>query len=215
AQAAVVEHGFDAGVGQFAVQRLGRGRHGFVAPGVDHAHRHAPGRHRVGPDDAAVVVVLLDRGGDDARDADAVAAHLQHPRLALLVEHGATHRLRVLVAELEHVADLDAAHDTQLAAVNRAVALDHAADVGDDVGFGQVAAPVHPGQVEAGLVGADDEVGHRRDVAVGEHADRLAGRDRPEEAGLAAQVVGDLGLGGHAVAGQAFDLGQLDLVGLV
>src|SRR5690606_37263337 len=106
---------------------------------------HLPRRHRFRPQDAGVVVVLLHGRGHDARDADAVAAHLQHARLALLVEHGAVHRTRVLVAELDHVADLDAAHDPQLAAVGRAVALDHAADVGDGVGLGQVAAPVDAG----------------------------------------------------------------------
>src|SRR3546814_5919541 len=103
---------------------------------------HAPGRHRVGPEDAACIEVLLDRGGDDARDADAVAAHLQHARLALFVEHRAAHRFGVLAAKLEHVADLDAAHDAQFTAVGRAVAFDHAANVGDGVWFGQVATPV-------------------------------------------------------------------------
>src|SRR5690606_19416834 len=215
AQAAVVEHGLDAGIGQLAVQRFGRGGHGVVALGIDHAHRHAPRRHRFGPDDAVVVVVLLDRGGDDARDADAVAAHLQHARLALFVEHRAAHRLGVLAAELEHVADLDAAHDAQFAAVGGAIALDHVAHVGDGIGFGQVATPVDAGQVETRLVGADDEVGHRRDFAVGDHADRLPGRHRPQAPGLAAQVRADLGFGGQAVAGHALDLGQLDLVDLV
>ena len=44
------------------------------------------------------------------------------------------------------------------------------------VGFGQVAAPVDAGEVEARLVGADDEIGHRRDAAVGDDADRLLRR---------------------------------------
>jgi hypothetical protein len=35
------------------------------------------------PDDAALVVVLLDGGGHDARHADAVAAHLHHLGLAV------------------------------------------------------------------------------------------------------------------------------------
>ena len=53
-------------------------------------------------------------------------------------------------------------------AVRATVAGDDVADVGDDVGFGQVAAPVDAGDVEAGFVGADDEIGHRRDAAVGD-----------------------------------------------
>src|SRR3546814_6719788 len=80
------------------------------------------------------------------------------------------------------------------------------ANVGDGVWFGQVATPVDAGEMEARLVRADHEVGHRRDLAVGEHADRLPGRHRSEEPGLAAKVREDLRLGGHAVVGQALEL---------
>ena len=45
----------------------------------------------------------------------------------------------------------------------RRVALDHVAQVGD-VRLGQIAAPVHAGEVEAVLVRAADEVAHRRDA---------------------------------------------------
>ena len=73
------------------------------------------------------------------------------------------------------MADLDAARDAQRALPSGARSpCDDVADVGDDVGFGQVAAPVDAGDVEAGLVGADDEIGHRRDLAVGDDADRLS-----------------------------------------
>src|SRR3546814_9914789 len=47
---------------------------------------------------------------------------------------------------------------------------------------------VDAGQVETRLVGADHEVGHRRDAAVGDDGDRLLRTDRAEEARLAAQV---------------------------
>ena len=68
------------------------------------------------------------------------------------------------------MADLDAALDRQHAlAVGRRIALDDVADVGHEVGLGQVAAPVDAGEVEVGLVGAADEVAHRRDGAVGDH----------------------------------------------
>ena len=113
------------------------------------------------------------------------------------------------------MADLDAAGQTDFAAVLGALALDHAADVGHGFGFGQVAAPVDAGDVEARLVGADDEVGHRRDLAVGDHADRPLRADRAEEAGLAAEVVEDFRLAGHAVVGHAGHLLKLDLVDLV
>ena len=71
-------------------------------------------RHR--PDDAVLVVVLLDGRGDDARDADAVAAHLGRLLLAVDVEEGHAHGLRVLRAEEEDVADLDAPVALEVAA---------------------------------------------------------------------------------------------------
>ena len=46
---------------------------------------------------------------DGARDADAVAAHLDRLLLAVGVEEGRAHRLAVLGAEVEDLADLDAA----------------------------------------------------------------------------------------------------------
>ena len=107
---------------------------------------------------------------------------------------------------------LDAAHDADLAAVGGPVARHHVADVGHGLRFRQVAAPVDARQVEAGLIGADHEVRHRRHVAVGDHADRLLRADRAEEPRLAAQVGEDLGLRRQAVLGHAGDLAQLDLV---
>ena len=66
------------------------------------------------------------------------------------------------------MADLDAALDRQHAlAVGRRIAGDDVADVGHEIGLGQVAAPVDAGVVEVGLVGAADEVAHRRHRAVG------------------------------------------------
>ena len=117
----------------------------------------------------------------DARDADAVAAHLHQLRLAVLVEEGGVHRLAVLGAELEHVADLDAALDREHAlAVGRGIAFDDVADVGHRVGLGQVAAPVDAGEVEALLVGAADEVAHRGHRAVGDDlAPASSGRSGP------------------------------------
>ena len=57
------------------------------------------------------------------------------------------------------------------------------------VGLGQVAAPVDAGVVEVGLVGAADEVAHRRDRAVGDDlAPACCSADRAEVAGLAAEV---------------------------
>ena len=54
------------------------------------------------------------------------------------------------------------------------IAGDDVADVGHQVGLGQVAAPVDAGEVEVGLVGAADEVAHRGHGAVGHHLARAS-----------------------------------------
>ena len=114
------------------------------------------------------------------------------------------------------MAHFDAALDRQHAlAVRRGVAFDDVAQVGDDGRFGHVAAPVGAGVVEAGVVGAADEVGHVGDRAVGHRGHRAKGADRGQVAGHAAVHFQDLGLGREAVRGQAGDLADLDLVELM
>jgi len=65
-------------------------------------------------------VILLDGRRHDARHTNAIAAHEHGHGLALLVEHGGIHGLAVLAAELEDVADLDAARDAERALAGRA-----------------------------------------------------------------------------------------------
>ena len=123
------------------------------------------GASALGPDDAAVVVVLLDGRGHDPGDPDAVAAHFHDLRLTAGVEISCTHRRRIDVAEGEDVADLDAAQDVERAlAVRRRVALDDVAQVGDRVRLAAIAAEIDAAQVEVGLVRAADEIGHRGDA---------------------------------------------------
>ena len=62
------------------------------------------------------------------------------------------------------------------------------------------------------LVGADHEIAHRRDAAIGDDENILARIDRAEEAWLAAQVFEDFRLVGQAVLGKTGQLGQLYLV---
>src|SRR5690606_2837392 len=129
-------------------------------------HDHVEGRDRVRPDDAPLIMVLLDGGGYDAGHTDAVAAHLHDPRLPLGVEHGRAHRAAVLVAELEYLPDLDPARDRELAAAARArVAGDRVTQVRD---FGQlhVAVPVDAAVVVVRAVRAADEVRERHGVLV-------------------------------------------------
>src|SRR6185437_8618419 len=124
ALAAVVEQYLDARRLEGFVQAIGLIAHDLAAIVADRGDRDRERRHRERPDDTPLVVVLLDRRGDDARHSDAVAAHLEDVRPPLGVEVGRAHRLRVDVAECEYMADLDAAHDRQRsAAVGRLIAL--------------------------------------------------------------------------------------------
>ena len=60
--------------------------------------------------DAVVVVVLLDSGRQKALDADAVAAHDDRVTPAVLIRVVSLESLAEVCAQLEDVADLDAAH---------------------------------------------------------------------------------------------------------
>ena len=131
-----------------------------------------------------LVGALLDRGGDDPRRADPVAAHHDRLLLAVLVEVGGAERLRVAGAELEDVADLDRRLDLDRAAAGGGVAgLDRAHVELLEL---EVAAGLDAAQVGVGLVGAGDEAlaGDRRVLE-----DRHLGADRADEADRA-----DLGL---------------------
>jgi len=68
----------------------------------------------VRPDDAALIVILLDGRGDDARHTNAITAMSICTRHRL-IEHRGVHRGAVLASELKDVADLDAAHDLECA----------------------------------------------------------------------------------------------------
>ncbi len=65
--------------------------------------------------EAARVVGLLNGGGENALDADAIAAHDGGDFLAVDVEDARAHGLRVLVTELEDVADFNGFADDEFA----------------------------------------------------------------------------------------------------
>ncbi|MPN05323.1 hypothetical protein SDC9_152573 [bioreactor metagenome] len=159
-------------------------------------------------------MVLFDGRSQDAGDADAVAAHFEVLGFAIDIEERGVHRLRVLGAKVEHVADLDAALDGEYApAVGRRIALDHIADIGNDIRLGKVASPVGAGVVEAFVVGTADEISHVGNGTVSDDANRFFQADRTEIARLAAEVLDDFGFGGEAESGfQAVDLASLDFV---
>ena len=116
---AVVEEDVEAGVLQLLVDLLRALAHaGLVEAQCRRGGRGTARARR--PDDAALVVVRLDRAGEDAPDADAVAAHDGGLLLAVLVGELRLHRLGVDGAELEDVAHLDAALRLERAAAVRA-----------------------------------------------------------------------------------------------
>ena len=101
------------------------------------------------PDDALLVVVFLDDAGDVPPDADAVRAHDDGPRDAVLGEVRGPGGDRVPRPELEDVADLDpVAQDDRLAAGGARIAFLGVGEVRDDVG-GEVAPGVDVAVVEA------------------------------------------------------------------
>ena len=112
------------------------------------------------PSAANLAAEDLDGGGEDALDADAVAAHDGRDLFAVAVEDGGAHGLGVLVAELEDVADLDGFAEAQVAAppMGSGLAFVDVADVGDEGGL-EVARRGDVAEVVLLLVGAGDEVG--------------------------------------------------------
>src|SRR5712692_611597 len=100
-------------------------------------------RDRLREDNAALVVVLLDRSPHDAGDADAVAAHLEKAAVTRFVQEGRFHCFGIFRAQLENVSDLDPADDFQVPlAVGAGIAGSDLADVCYLSGFGKVTSPV-------------------------------------------------------------------------
>ena len=113
-----------------------------------------------GQHDAVGVVVLLDGGSGDARQADAVAAHHDGLLLAVLVEERRRPWARSTWSELEDVADLDDARALEVAGALRArVAGARLAQVGEGGLRHQLERDA--GAVVAVLVGAGDVVARR------------------------------------------------------
>src|SRR6266480_3299217 len=165
----VVEH-LDSGGGELGIQAVAgfADTRGFLQ--VQGYQHHLEGRDRRGPDDAALIVVLFDGRGHDARHTDTVAAHVERGLTARLIEHQRLHGLAVLAAQLEDVAHLDTARDLQAPLAARAgVALDHVAQIRGD-GAAHVPLPVHARQMRVLLVGAAHEVREREGAVIGIHA---------------------------------------------
>ena len=164
------------------------------------------------PADAVLVVMLLHDGGDQAGDADAVAAHDDRVAASFFVEEGRVHLVGVVGAEDEDVSAFDAPVELELAvAVGAGVAGGGLADRHDLCL--EVAAVVDVLVVVGGFSRACDRVRHGDGVRVCD--------DAPLEPNGADES--DLGAGRflHRGVGCEQDLldaemsGQADLVDLV
>src|SRR5690606_37911631 len=120
----VIKQNVEAGSGEFGVELVGCLANRFVL--VFHWYqRDLEGCQGVRPENAAIIVVLLDRSGNHPGNADPIAAHGQGDRLAILTHDTAVHGLAVLGAKLEDMSNLDAALDHQRALAVRAWVASH------------------------------------------------------------------------------------------
>src|SRR5271166_6263465 len=103
---AVVVKRIDPGIQQFAVNLVSGCPTARVA-GAQVDQPDAERRHALRPDDAGIIVVGLDQRADETRHADAIGPHLERRRLAVRAGYEGPHRARILVAEIEDLADFD------------------------------------------------------------------------------------------------------------
>src|SRR3954468_177585 len=155
--AVVVQH-FNSSSSKLGIEPLGDLAYPF---GFLHAHGHEhnlEGRNGIRPDDAAFIVILLNRRGHDARHTDAVTTHVEAHFLAAFVENDAFHGLAVLLTQLEDVTYFNTAGNLETSMTRGArVAFYHVADVSRDHSL-HVAVPVDAGVVHVSFIGPGHEV---------------------------------------------------------
>src|SRR5882762_985008 len=181
---AIVEQHIDAGGVELLIQRIRRLLNARRLLVIDR-HQHDLERgDRFRPENAVGVVILFYGRGDDPCDADSVTAHVHSQRLTLLIEDTGVHGGAVQLAELEDMADLDAACDLQGSTAGGAgITALRIADIGG-LRFREVASPIHATEVHVFLVGPAYEI---RQVRCGVVDIDLAGKtDGSYEAGLRA-----------------------------
>ena len=166
---------------------------------VDRYYYHLERGERVRPDNAVFVIVLLDRGANDAGDADAVAAHFQHLLFTVLVEHAGTERFGVLGTQLEYVTNFNTARDRQRAlAVRGRVTGHHVAQV-DRGRQLEIAPEINTDEMLVDFVRAHDEVRQGRGGVVEKHGH--LDTDGTGKTGFAAGRRNDVGSISHSEGG--------------
>ena len=147
---------------------MSRLRDGFVLH-VERHKGHIVRRDGGGQHHAVLVMILLDRGAEQPSHADAVAAHQDEVRLAVLVRIMRIQNIAVARAQLEYVPDFDAApHHKFFTALFAGVSRLRERDVVNDVRF-KVSMVVGIAEVVVGSVRAREEVGTHVNGVVRHH----------------------------------------------
>ncbi len=174
----VIEQNLETGGDQLRVQCVGRFAQLVGALQVDSDQHHVERRQRSGPYDAVLVVILLDSGANDARNADAIAAHGHYLVFAIGILNRRTHGGAVFVSELKDVPDFDTACDAEGAlATGHRVAGNDIANIGRFRSL-EVATEVGTRVMVVGLIGTADEVAHGGRCMVIDDRDRKPDRTR-------------------------------------
>ena len=186
---------------EFGGQCLGtRARFGILVGDHD---VHVERRNRCRPAQPELVVLLLGDHCDQSRHPDAVGPHGQPHRLAVLAKYVDGECVGVFAAQLEDVADLDAAGtDQRPATVRRRIAV---ADFGrlDDAVRGEVAAGHQSDDVLALLVGAGDPRSPGCHPGVDEIANTVGQQGLWPDVSLPQEgVLGEVGVVEHGVFGR-------------
>ncbi len=166
---AVVQQCFDPLILQGCIQAVAGFANGvrlLVSNWNDGNHKGGDGRR---PDNAPVIMVLLNGRGDHPRHADSIAAHLQHLAGAVRTLYLRIHRFAVNGSQLEDVTDFDATTnlDVALAIGAWVSSLDVA-----NVFYAKNAAVAFPAQVlvvETVFVGTGNEGAQGSGAAVDNH----------------------------------------------
>ena len=123
--APVIQNHVNTGSYQISVQRIGCRLNLRKTVRADRAQHYRERCQRIGPDDAALVVVLLNGCCRQAGDADAVAAHFHVLGLAVNVEKSSLHGAAVFGTQVKNMANLNATLDRQHATAIRGRVASH------------------------------------------------------------------------------------------
>ena len=163
-------------------------------------------------------MILLNRSGNNARDADAVAAHFHDLLFLILVEELRAQLGGIRLPQREYMTHFDATPQLEHTfAIGRCIAVDDTANVGHNIRFRAIAPPVAAGDVITRFVGSADEIRHRCGRAIRYHDDFVGMRvamawNRAAITGLNAEVSFDFFGSRWPVIRERWHFAQLDFV---